>query len=234
MGHDPGYIVISRKCFDGGDRYWPRGRRFSPFEAWVDLLQLAAWEDGKTMNGERLHRGEICGSVRWFADRWKWPRGVGHLFLENAQKAGHLVRQRSGQRGTVYLIANYEYYQRLSTRSRTPSRTPSRTEAGHRPDNYIGKGSKDNEGINYVLQHYGQTHRRRKVGDEKQVKLVGKWLAHGFTLEQLSQAITGNARDPWHAKIRKHGLDYVLRDADHINDFLDKYHDQERPAEEIR
>ena len=81
-----------------------------------------------------------------------------------------------------------------------------------------------------VLDHYRATHPRRKIGDQKQQKLVAKALALGFSVDDLCKAITANATDPWHRDRRKHELGYVLRDADKISGFLDMYDQQDAPA----
>jgi hypothetical protein len=121
--------------------------------------------------------------------------------------------------------------------TKTPKRnTQLRTSSGSTPDEVRQSGNSatgtgSNSEIADVLDHYQQTHPRRKVGDEKQRKLVGKALKLGFTVEDLKHAITGNADDPWHQERRKHELGYVLRDADHINGFLEKYEQQQAPIE---
>lgn len=93
--------------------------------------------------------------------------------------------------------------------------------------------TKDNnkKAITVVLEHYTATHPRRKVGDLKQERVVAKALKFGFTVEDLKQAITGNANDPWHREKGKHELSYVLRDADHINTFLEKSQQQDEPVD---
>jgi len=90
--------------------------------------------------------------------------------------------------------------------------------------------------VTEVLQHYKDTHPRRHVFLPSgaplptMARLVGSRLKDGASAEDLKHAITGNARDPWHRDKRKHELAYVFRNADKVNEFLDKYHDQESPA----
>jgi len=90
---------------------------------------------------------------------------------------------------------------------------------------------KRREDIDNVLSHYHQSHPLRKIGDEKQRRLISKALELGFSVVDLKMAITGNAQDPWHKEKRKHELSYVLRDVDHINNFVSKYQQNEEPID---
>ena len=41
-----------------------------------------------------------------------------------------------------------------------------------------------------------------------------------YTAQELCDAIDGNAEDPWHCDVRKHDLEYVLRDTEHVDRFI--------------
>lgn len=109
-----GHIKVSRKLFDGGDLFWDERRTFSRFEAWVDLIQRAAWHDVpySTKRGlDLLHRGEFVASLRYLSRRWNWGKNVVDRYFKACEKAGRIVGQRPGQHGRVYLIVNYDHYQ---------------------------------------------------------------------------------------------------------------------------
>lgn len=69
-----------------------------------------------------------------------------------------------------------------------------------------------------VLAHYTAVHPKRRPG-QKEVGVVRRALALGYTVAELCGAIDGNAGDPWHQEKGKHELSYVLRDNEHIDDF---------------
>lgn len=125
-----GYVKINRKVFDGCDEYWPKDRPYSPFEAWVDLIQLAAWKPVR-MNGVRLERGQVLVSVRFLSQRWKWEQTRIHRWLKSAKKCERLVQHSTQQAGTVYSLVNYDTYQGVPDPSATPSATRSATQVQH-------------------------------------------------------------------------------------------------------
>lgn len=71
---DEGYIAISRKLFS--NPIWTDKREFSRAEAWIDLIQTAAWKDGNRLliEGQMISwdRGQIAASVRFLKTRWGW------------------------------------------------------------------------------------------------------------------------------------------------------------------
>lgn len=85
----------------------PASRR----DAWVDLCQMATYQPrrvGGTLIS--LERGELVGSVRTFAGRWKWSKSRVHRFLSELD-GQEMLKTVSGTRdGTVYRVVNYETY----------------------------------------------------------------------------------------------------------------------------
>lgn len=94
---------------------------------WLDLLMLAAWEDGKTLVGGQLveyHRGEVLVSVRYLQDRWTSKKGravaipskktISH-FLQILENDGMIFCQKRVHQITHITICNYERYQCNST-----------------------------------------------------------------------------------------------------------------------
>jgi hypothetical protein len=111
-----GHIKIARRSFDpvAGDPFWLEQREFSRWEAWVDVLQLAAFRDRQhvTQFGTvHLCRGEFVASLRWLADRWTWTVKKVRNWISTLSKWARIRAQREEAAGTVYLIVNYERYQ---------------------------------------------------------------------------------------------------------------------------
>ena len=108
-GPPEGHIKVSRKVFDAehGDPLWLEKREFSKWEAWIDVIQLAAWKAVKytTQFGViALERGEFIASRRHLAKRWRWSEKKVRVWLATLQKGSRLRAQRETESGMVYLI----------------------------------------------------------------------------------------------------------------------------------
>lgn len=130
-GRAKGYVKIARRLFDG-DPLWLEPRVFSQFEAWVDLIQMAAYapHNYPTARGVvHRDRGELVGSIRYLASRWRWKEKRVRYFLAMCQKRAQLRAQRATPDGTVYLVVNYERYQSTS-RPNAPRKGTAKGTAG--------------------------------------------------------------------------------------------------------
>jgi len=113
-----GHVKIARRAFDS-DPFWLETRVYSRFEAWLWLIERAAWKDHKTMIGGHvttLRRGEVPTSLTFLAKAWGWgPRRV-RTFLALLVRDGRaVVRDRVESRhtfGHTYFLVNYDSYQR--------------------------------------------------------------------------------------------------------------------------
>jgi hypothetical protein len=142
-----GYLKLSRKLFDGADPFWKEERVFSRFEAWIDLLQRAAWKSGRYATAHRLdqlERGEFVASLRFLGERWGWDKMRVQRYLAGLEKAGHLTRQREGQHGAVYLIVKYAAYQSERATAETADETPDETPVRQQRDSGETKEKKGN------------------------------------------------------------------------------------------
>lgn len=74
MQDKKGYITISRRLFD--HEFFTERREYSKFEAWLDLIQLCAFDNANTMmhHGKVIKwgRGQTIASVRYLQQRWCW------------------------------------------------------------------------------------------------------------------------------------------------------------------
>jgi hypothetical protein len=110
-----GWIKLHRQFRE--HKFWPKRRRYSMLEAWLDLLMSANWQDSKVMRGYQLidvKRGQVFTSAVALAKRWKWNRKSIVLFL-NLLKADTMADIKTSKgRDTGYTlitILNYEKYQ---------------------------------------------------------------------------------------------------------------------------
>lgn len=90
---------------------------FTRMQAWIDLLLVANYRDSVIYvrgNKVDVKRGQIAKSQDFFATRWKWSRGKVIRFLDELQKCGQIVQQKSNVITLISLV-NYEYYQQDGT-----------------------------------------------------------------------------------------------------------------------
>lgn len=97
---------------------WPKNRRFTPFEAWVDVLMSANHVPAKTLLGistlVQVERGQFITSQVGLAERWKWDRKTVARFLSMLKKDKMLDidTRKGGDIGfTLVTIRNYNKYQ---------------------------------------------------------------------------------------------------------------------------
>lgn len=74
MHEKKGYLTISRRLFD--HEFFTERREYSKFEAWLDLIQVCAFENdqSKIIKGKVIKwgRGQTIASVRYLQERWNW------------------------------------------------------------------------------------------------------------------------------------------------------------------
>lgn len=91
--------------------------RFTPGQAWVDLLMQANHEATKVLQGNiwiPVQRGQVFTSQAELAARWKWDRQTVRRFLRALESDNTIYIRTSRQTETGYSmlsIQNYERYQ---------------------------------------------------------------------------------------------------------------------------
>lgn len=90
------------------------GETFSEREAWLWLLENAAWKDGQRRTGKGnivdVKRGQLHTAERTLATIWKWDRKRVGRFLKKLEKCA-MIGPTMGPTGTLITICNYEKYQ---------------------------------------------------------------------------------------------------------------------------
>jgi hypothetical protein len=133
MNEKGGYIAISRKLFQ--HELYTEKREYSRFEAWVDLIQLCAFEDNNSMlfKGRvvKWERGQTIASVRYLQQRWNW-KSVDKVFcfLELLRNQEMIQTDKEQGIGRITLC-KYDDYNPKPNRNRNTDRTPTE----HRPNN---------------------------------------------------------------------------------------------------
>lgn len=110
-----GWISIHRKI----QSHWlyEENRKFSKFEAWIDLLLLANHQDRKILLGNQLvdvKRGSFITSDLKLMNRWSWSKTKVRKFLSVLEK-DEMITRNPDKKKTIITICNYNDYQKLKT-----------------------------------------------------------------------------------------------------------------------
>lgn len=121
MGNQ-GWIKLHRKI----QNHWlyQEKRKFSKFEAWIDLLMMVNHEDAKVVLGNEIievKRGQRITSIRQLCEKWGWSNTKVTQFLKLLQNDG-MVAVKSDSKKTLITINNYEFYQGEDDRKTTENR----------------------------------------------------------------------------------------------------------------
>lgn len=111
---------------------------FSEREAFLWMVSEASWKPRTVRSGRvvvDLQRGQLCASIRFMAEAWKWSKSRVDRFLKRLEKRDMLVSQ-SGTGQIIITLCNYDEYQ-------WPNED-SGTRAGHKAGH-----ERDTSGTNY-------------------------------------------------------------------------------------
>lgn len=121
-----GWIKLYRKITENPLYF---SEAFTRLQAWIDLLIIANHDESYIYirgNKVEIKRGQIAKTQDTLAERWKWSRGKVLRFLDELQKSGQIVQQKS-KLITLISIVNYELYQCGSTTESTSNGTTNNT-----------------------------------------------------------------------------------------------------------
>ena len=143
------YIPISRRIFE--HPFWCEDRVFSRFEAWLDIVQSARFEDTKQLIGNRfieVKRGQMLVSLRFLAGRWQWSTKKVNSFLDLLIQDKMIIKETPKETGqTVITICNYDKYNFISQELETEKKQQGNTKETLRKQqgNKINKDNKENK-----------------------------------------------------------------------------------------
>jgi len=128
-----GWISLHRSI----ENHWlyEEERKFSKFEAWIDLLLMVNHKDNKTVMDGKLFtvkRGQRITSLRKLGDRWKWSLTKVDSFLRLLEEDKMIVVKKDTKK-TLVTIVNYDVYQNVNLEKRH-RKDSEKTEKEHRKD----------------------------------------------------------------------------------------------------
>ena len=122
-----GHLKVYRKFFTHW--LWEENRVYNRPEAFLDLLQLAAFAPTKrVVQGKlvSLEVGELVASERFLELRWKWSRTKVRSFL-GILESDQMLDRRKDQGETVLILSNYKDFHECRTEEKTTSNTAKKT-----------------------------------------------------------------------------------------------------------
>lgn len=136
-----GWIKLYRKIAENPLYF---AEPFTRMQAWIDMLIIANNEEGFIYvrgNKVQIKRGQIGRNKDALAERWGWSRGKALRFLEELEKDGQIVQQKS-RLITLISIVNYDIYQGDGTTERISNSISDNTTNG--TSDGITNGTSDN------------------------------------------------------------------------------------------
>jgi hypothetical protein len=131
-----GYFKLQRRFF--AHWLWTEKRCLSKAEAWLDLLQIAAFMPTKRIVRDKLlkiEEGEMVASLRYLAERWDWNKDKVAAFLKLLE-CEEMIRRESRQGESVITLCNYKDYARTPDTESDTGSDRGQTAVRQRPDKY--------------------------------------------------------------------------------------------------
>jgi len=101
-----GYVPIAREDFS--DFLFTERRVFSRFEAWADLLQLATFQNSRTMLVNQMpvvcKRDQVAASIRYLVGRWQWSRHKVCNFLDLLESKRKITIERDANVSRITVL----------------------------------------------------------------------------------------------------------------------------------
>lgn len=137
-----GFLFQPRKFFEG--KLWQEPRTYSKAEAWLDIIQMASFQQSSRLIGMRLvdlPRGSVGVSIRFLASRWRWSHTKVLKFL-SLMESEQAIERKTEQGLTVIYLLNYEEYQNPESYK---ANTDGNAQANERKTNASGNAKTNEE-----------------------------------------------------------------------------------------
>lgn len=183
------YVPINRKIFTHA--LWNEDRAKSKFEAWIDLIQSARFDDGEAsalIGGKivKWNRGEVPASLRYLSERWGWSKNKVDDFLKLLESDRMIVRRTAkGTSQTVITLCNYESYNmngKIKGQQKGQEGDSEGTDGGQEGDKYkkVNKEKKEED--------IPPTHTEKEI---ESFKVFKSWIKqHAPRVDQMDEPFT--------------------------------------------
>lgn len=179
-----GWIKLHRKL----QEHWlyQEKRKFSRYEAWLDLLMMVNHKDNKIMqDGElvEVKRGERITSIRQLMESWDWSNTKVTKFLKTLEQDGMILCKITPKKKTHITILKYEEYQGVSGDSDSEEKTQKRqTNDREATQNNINKNVKNEK--NEKKKHYSTSVNKKIDFRDREIALQD-WIQSGRDPEEF-------------------------------------------------
>lgn len=195
-----GWIKLHRKIQD----HWiyQEKRKFSRYEAWLDMLMMANHKSNKFLHGNELielEKGQFVTSEVKLMERWDWGKNKLRLFFNLLEKDGMIVKKSDRKRTTI-TICNYGLYHTFETKDGLQT-DYERTDNGLITDTNKNEENVNNDlekklsssGIGEIDPIFGQAYEMMQQHfhymNAIQQDEISRYLDNGLNLEVLQEAI---------------------------------------------
>ncbi|HEX2920923.1 MAG TPA: hypothetical protein VHO50_07155 [Bacteroidales bacterium] len=157
-----GWILLHRRL----QEHWiyPQNRKFTPYEAWIDLLLIVNHDDQEVDIKNSImicKRGESLRSLETLSMRWNWNKSATRRFLKKLEKAKMIVLE-SLPKTTRITVCNYDKYQ--------PKRNANETDMKRKRNGHETQANLNNE--LYKLKEYYDSEIEKSQSDPEYLKIV--------------------------------------------------------------
>ena len=184
-----GWIKVDRQLFE----HWIWNEQpFSKGQAWIDLIGLANYEDGKTPYKSQIitcERGTVYRSISFLARRWGWSRDKTRNFLRLLE-SDNMIRIKATTNQTAITIENYGKFQDQATTNQSTNRQRTRQRVDSEPVKEIRRIKKNKEGEEVCVE----THTIPTLDDVIGLAIM---LGQELTAEEAQRFIDYNAALGW-------------------------------------
>ena len=143
-----GFVMLHRTI----QKHWlyEEKRKFSKYEAWLDLLMMVNYKDNKIVQDGKLievKRGERITSVRQLMDRWDWSNTKVMNFLNLLSQDEMITYEITPKKKTLIKILKYHEYQGFQEVDQSEEKTQNthRTTTETTQNNINNKDNKANK-----------------------------------------------------------------------------------------
>ena len=175
-------------------------RKFSKFEAWIDLLLLVNHKDNTFLLGNELtrcKRGMYITSIRELCSRWNWSNSKVRNYL-NLLKDEKMIRYFSDTKKTAITIENYNYHQDDTLKKDTQKHYKSITEKFPKHTNKNDKNDKNEKEIYIPIVEYlnKKTGNRFSHRTKSTIEKIDARIKENYSLDDFKKVIENKA-DHW-------------------------------------
>lgn len=124
-----GFIRLPRAFFDTVD--WQQKRKFTPTEAWVDLVRRAHYDTEPatlvcSTTTITYGYGEQCASVSFLSKAWQWPEKTVRTFLDRLLRCGLIAIRQTGGRlpNVIRILCGDEQRAKTAAKTRVQTQQP--------------------------------------------------------------------------------------------------------------